>query len=65
MSTHDFREERMRNLRLNAPAKVVADYFHLIVNRRAYTLQSNLPRKEGTGIITTVLRTGKPARDLA
>ena len=33
----------MRNLRLNAHANVVADYFHLFVNRRAYTIQSNQP----------------------
>jgi hypothetical protein len=33
----------MGNLRLKAPASVVADYFHLFVNRRAYTLQSNRP----------------------
>src|ERR1035438_3114045 len=31
----------MRNLHLKASASVVADYFHLFVNRRAYTLQSN------------------------
>jgi hypothetical protein len=43
MSTHDFREERMQKLRLNAPASAVADYFRLFVNRRAYTLQSNRP----------------------
>ena len=36
----------MRNLRLKAPASVVADYFHLFVNRRAYTLQSNRPHPE-------------------
>jgi hypothetical protein len=36
----------MRNLRLKAPASVVADYFHLFVNRLAYTLQSNRPRPE-------------------
>ncbi len=36
----------MRNLRLKAPASVVADYFRLFVNRRAYTLQSNRPRPE-------------------
>src|ERR1019366_4295936 len=36
----------MWNLRLKAPASVVADYFHLFVNRRAYTLQSNRPRPE-------------------
>ncbi len=30
-------------LRLNAPAGVVADYFRLFVNRRAYTLQSDRP----------------------
>ena len=36
----------MRNLRLNAPASVVADYFRLFVNRRAYTLQSNRPHPE-------------------
>jgi len=46
MSTHDFKEERMPKLRLKAPASVVADYFHLFVNRRAYTLQSNRPRPE-------------------
>jgi hypothetical protein len=38
----------MRNLRLKAPASVVADYFHLFVNRRAYTLQSNRPHPEST-----------------
>src|ERR1035441_4306625 len=38
----------MRQLRLKAPASVVADYFHLFVNRRAYTLQSNRPRPEST-----------------
>ena len=40
----DFREERMRKLRLKAPASLVADYFRLLVNRRAYTLQSNRPQ---------------------
>ena len=29
-----------------SPASVVADYFHLFVNRRAYTLQSNRPHPE-------------------
>src|SRR5271157_6510327 len=38
----------MWKLRLNAPASVVADYFYLFVNRRAYTLQSNRPRPEST-----------------
>ena len=38
----------MRNLRRNAPACLVADYFHLFVNRRAYTLQSNRPHPETT-----------------
>ncbi|MGA9055220.1 MAG: hypothetical protein WB763_01785, partial [Terriglobia bacterium] len=33
-------------LRLNAPASVVADYFRLFVNRRAYTIQSNRPHPE-------------------
>jgi hypothetical protein len=33
----------MRNLRLKVPTTVVADYFRLFVNRRAYTLQSNRP----------------------
>jgi hypothetical protein len=33
----------MQRLRLDAPAGVVADYFHLFVNRRAYTLQSDRP----------------------
>ena len=36
----------MQRLRLQAPACVVADYFYLFVNRRAYTLQSNRPRTE-------------------
>jgi len=36
----------MRNLRLKAPASVVAHYFRLFVNRRAYTLQSNRPHLE-------------------
>ena len=36
----------MQRLRLNAPASVVADYFRLFVNRRAYTLQSNRPHPE-------------------
>ncbi|MGO8789760.1 MAG: TOTE conflict system archaeo-eukaryotic primase domain-containing protein [Terriglobia bacterium] len=38
----------MRSLRLNTSASVVADYFHLFVNRRAYTLQSNRPHPEGS-----------------
>jgi hypothetical protein len=36
----------MRKLRLKAPFSVVVDYFHLFVNRRAYTLQSNRPHPE-------------------
>jgi hypothetical protein len=36
----------MRKLCLNAPASVVADYFRLFVNRRAYTLQSNRSHPE-------------------
>jgi hypothetical protein len=36
----------MQNLRLKAPTTVVADYFRLFVNRRAYTLQSNRPHPE-------------------
>jgi hypothetical protein len=36
----------MPNLRLKAPPSVVADYFRLFVNRRAYTLQSNRPHSE-------------------
>jgi len=36
----------MQRLRLKAPPSVVADYFHLFVNRRAYTLQSNRPHPE-------------------
>jgi hypothetical protein len=36
----------MQRLRLNAPASVVADYFRLFVNRRAYTLQSNRPHPQ-------------------
>jgi hypothetical protein len=36
----------MLELHLKAPASVVADYFRLFVNRRAYTLQSNRTRQE-------------------
>jgi hypothetical protein len=36
----------MRKLRLKASPTVVEDYFHLFVNRRAYTLQSNRPHPE-------------------
>jgi len=36
----------MRRLRLKAPASVVADYFRLFVNRRAYALQSNRPHPD-------------------
>jgi hypothetical protein len=36
----------MRNLRFKAPASVAGDYFHLFVNRRSYTLQSNRPHPE-------------------
>jgi hypothetical protein len=44
----DFAEEKMRNLRLNAPGNVATDYFHLFVNRRAYTLQSSRPHTESS-----------------
>jgi hypothetical protein len=36
----------MRKLRLKVSPTVVADYFHLFINRRAYTLQSNRPHPE-------------------
>jgi hypothetical protein len=36
------------NLRLEASASLVADYFRLFVNRRAYTLQSNRPHLESS-----------------
>ena len=36
----------MRKLRFKASPTVVADYFHVFVNRRAYTLQSNRPHPE-------------------
>lgn len=36
----------MRNLLVKTSASLVADYFHLFVNRRAYTLQSNRPHPE-------------------
>src|ERR1017187_3450217 len=36
----------MPRFRLKTSANVVADYFHLFVNRRAYTLQSNRPHPE-------------------
>jgi len=38
----------MRNLRFNAPANLVVDYFRLFVTRRAYTLQSNRPHPESS-----------------
>ena len=38
----------MQRLRLKAPTTIVADYFRLFVNRRAYTLQSNRPCPEST-----------------
>ena len=38
----------MQNLRLKAPSTVVADYFRLFINRRAYTLQSYRLRPEST-----------------
>ena len=38
----------MQRLDLKASANLVADYFRLFVNRRAYTLQSNRPRPEST-----------------
>src|ERR1017187_4253043 len=36
----------MPRFRLKTSANVVADYLHLFVNRRAYTLQSNRPHPE-------------------
>ena len=36
----------MQRLRLKAPARVMADYLHLFVNRRADTLQSDRPHPE-------------------
>jgi hypothetical protein len=36
----------MRKLRLNALANMVADYFRLFVNRRAYTLPSDRPHQQ-------------------
>ena len=36
----------MWNLRLQASANVVSDYFRLFVNRRAHTLQSNRPHRK-------------------
>jgi len=36
----------MWNLHLRAPVGLVADYLRLFVNRRAYTLQSNRPRRK-------------------
>jgi hypothetical protein len=50
----DFREEKMQQLCLKAPASVMGDYLRLFVNRRAYTLQSNRPRPESPAITTTV-----------
>ena len=34
----------MQNLRRYSPASLLADYFRLFINRRAYTLQSNRGR---------------------
>jgi hypothetical protein len=60
-------------LRLKAPTAVVADYFRLFVNRRAYTLQSNRPHPESaqhyyhrpkdkkTGSAGPVPQSGRPA----
>jgi hypothetical protein len=53
----------MQRLRLNAPASVVAHYFHLFVNRRAYTLFSPTAHtRKVHGITITGPRTRKPAR---
>jgi len=38
----------MQNVHPTIPAYLVADYFRLFVNRRAYTLQSNRPHPEST-----------------
>jgi hypothetical protein len=38
----------MQRLCLKAPARVVADYFHLFINRRAYTLQCSRPHPGST-----------------
>jgi hypothetical protein len=46
MSTHKIGETAMSTLRLEAPPDVAIDYFHLFVNRRAYTFQSNRPHPE-------------------
>jgi hypothetical protein len=37
----------MQNIRLDVPTSMVVDYFHLFINRRAYTLQTNRPHAEG------------------
>jgi hypothetical protein len=37
----------MGKLRLQVSSSVVADYFRLFVNRRAYTIQANRPHREG------------------
>ena len=52
----------MPKLRLKAPASVVADYFRLFVNRRAYSPSPTGRTGKGPGITTTVPRTRKPAR---
>ena len=39
--SQQFRDEKMQKLRLKAPASVVEDYFHLFVNCKTYTFQSN------------------------
>jgi hypothetical protein len=46
MFTHKIGETAMSTLRLEAPLDVGIDYFHLFVNRRAYTLQSNRPHRK-------------------
>ena len=53
----------MQRLRLKAPASVVADYFHLFVNRRAYTLPVQQdPTRKVPGITTTGPKTGRPTQ---
>jgi len=60
-----FTEEKMQRLRLKAPADVVEDYFHLFVNRRAYTSSPTGRTRKVAGTTTTGPPIRQPARGSA
>jgi len=55
----------MQRLRLKAPADVVEDYFHLFVNRRAYTSSPTGRTRKVAGTTTTGPPIRQPARGSA